>query len=38
MRKFFCTIVAFVALCGMAEESVAQQQRRQVMLDKVVAV
>ena len=38
MRKFFCTIVAFVTLAGIAEECVAQQQRRQVMLDKVVAV
>ena len=38
MRKFFCTIVTFVTLAGIAEECVAQQQRRQVMLDKVVAV
>lgn len=38
MRKFLYTLVAFVALGCMVEECVAQQQRRQVMLDKVVAV
>lgn len=39
MRRFLYTLVAFVALgCVVVEECVAQQQRRQVMLDKVVAV
>ncbi len=38
MRKFLYTLVAFVALGCVVEECVAQQQRRQVMLDKVVAV
>ena len=38
MRKFLCTLFAFVALGGVVEECFAQQQRRQVMLDKVVAV
>lgn len=38
MRKFLYTLVAFVALWCMVEECSAQQQRRQVMLDKVVAV
>ena len=38
MRKFLYTLVAFVALGCMAQEASAQQQRRQVMLDKVVAV
>jgi peptidyl-prolyl cis-trans isomerase SurA len=38
MRKFLYTLVAFVALGCVVEECAAQQQRRQVMLDKVVAV
>ena len=38
MRWFLYTLVAFVALGCVVEECVAQQQRRQVMLDKVVAV
>lgn len=38
MRRFLYTLVAFVALGSVVEECVAQQQRRQVMLDKVVAV
>lgn len=38
MRRFLYTLVAFVALGCVVEECVAQQQRRQVMLDKVVAV
>lgn len=38
MRRFLYTLVAFVALGCIVEECVAQQQRRQVMLDKVVAV
>ena len=38
MRKFLYTLVAFVALGCVVEECIAQQQRRQVMLDKVVAV
>lgn len=38
MRRFLYTLVAFVALGCMVEECNAQQQRRQVMLDKVVAV
>ena len=37
MRKILCTLVAFVAVWCVCEESLAQQ-RRQVMLDKVVAV
>ena len=38
MRKFLCTLLAFVAFVCVVEECDAQQQRRQVMLDKVVAV
>lgn len=38
MRKFLYTLIAFVALGGVMNECVAQQERRQVMLDKVVAV
>lgn len=38
MRRFLYTLVAFVALGCVVEECAAQQQRRQVMLDKVVAV
>ena len=38
MRRFLYTLVAFVAIGCVVEECVAQQQRRQVMLDKVVAV
>ena len=38
MRKFLYTLVAFVAFGCVAQECDAQQQRRQVMLDKVVAV
>ena len=38
MRRFLYTLVAFVALGCAVEECAAQQQRRQVMLDKVVAV
>ena len=38
MKKILYTIAAVVTLCLIAGECNAQQQRRQVMLDKVVAV
>lgn len=38
MKKILYTLLAFVALSCVAQECNAQQQRRQVMLDKVVAV